>query len=85
MIRPDQVTNGDGKPARYKRDMEVLERAYDAAIRTADVEGKWPARVLRMRTPICVEAYDDTAAKYSAAGWRVNRCAADCIAEIDVP
>lgn len=72
MILPSQVTPPDSRPPGYAQDVTALELLADGAIRHADHEQAWPAKVRRVRSPICREAIVDTAARYREAGWVVQ-------------
>lgn len=73
MIHPSEVAPVGTKAAGHDRDVGLLERLCDTAIRQADATGHWPARVGRPRTTIGELAIQEIHAKYRAAGWVVER------------
>lgn len=70
MIKPEDCKASIASD-RHEREMNILEKACDSAIRAADDRDEWPAKVGRLRTPIGHLAISQTIAKYRAAGWDV--------------
>lgn len=69
MIKPSELQ--DAPPKYTQAHMDELERQFDAAIRTAEASGKWPAKVPDYRDNMPEEAVEATAARYREVGWVV--------------
>jgi hypothetical protein len=71
MIKPSEIKPANA-PFHTQEQLESLEERFDAAIRSADRTGQWPAVVGRARDAMPYSAIEAVVGKYKAEGWVVS-------------